>query len=328
MMRLSFSGFGLVLLFMAATPVFAQDINTPLQFSDNDAREAIASALPMLPKLTCGDKQCTPPTPEEFANPPIDVDDARIAMRVGIKSAQLSWCGLDWRSRTYEAMMQMFRYKYKSNMRALALLHTIHTVQYGRIYTNLQVLKTCSPETRTDLDEQNPKIAALDQITSLMQDDVVAKMLSVVLDKLPEAMCSPTKHCAPATAEEKAKPPVSMEQARSVVKAGILSGSAEHCGLDWKRRVFMPALSYYRNKEKMNDRQIAILSILHSIIQGYTATHHKMYSEACTVEARQKLDEKLPKVEAQKKQQPENGNNKNSKSDDVKPSSAAVKPKK
>jgi hypothetical protein len=290
-----------------------------LHFSDNDAREAIASALPMLPKLSCGDKKCAPPTPEEFAKPPIDIDDARIAMRVGTRSAQLSWCGLDWRPRTYEAMMQMFRFRYKKNMRALALVHTIHSVQYGRIYTNLQVLKTCSPETRADLDQQNPKIAAFDALANLTEDGAIKKMLAVVLDKLPEAMCSPKKHCAPATAKEKAKPPVSIEQARGVVKTGILSGSAEHCGLDWQRRVFMPALHHFRKTEKMNDRQIAIVSVLHGIIQGYTATHHKMHSEACTAEARKKLDEKLPKLKTKKsktktktkkEQKTENGKNK------------------
>jgi hypothetical protein len=325
MKRLSFSGLGLVLLFMVVTPAFSQDINTPLHFSDNDAREAIALALPMLPKLSCGDKTCAPPTQEEFANPPIEVDDARIAMRVGTKSAQLSWCGLDWRSRTYEAMMQMFRYRYKNNTRALALLHTIHTLQYGRIYTNLQVLKTCSPETRADLEKQNPKIMAYDSITNLLQDDVVSKMLAVVMDKLPEAMCGPKKHCAPATAAEKAKPPVSIELARGIVKTGILSGSAEHCGLDWKRRVFMPALSYYRKKEKMNDRQIAIISVLHGIIQGYTATHHKMHSEACTDEARRKLDEKLPKLKAKNKKQQKTENDKKR---NKKPSEAASQLKK
>ncbi len=323
-MRLLLSGLGLVLLFMGASPALSQDINTPLHFSDNDARDAIAQALPMLPKLSCGEKKCAAPSPEEFANPPIDVDDARIAMRVGTKSAQLSWCGLDWRSRTYEAMMQMFRYRYKQDMRALALLHTIHSVQYGRIYTNLQVLKTCSEQIRTDLDQQNPKIAAFDALTNLTEDDVIKKMLAVVLDKLPEAMCSSKTRCAPASAKEKAKPPLSIEQARGVVKTGILSGSAEHCGLDWKHRVFLPALHYYRKTEKMNDRQIAIVSVLHGIIQGYTATHHKMHSEACTAEARQKLDEKLPELKVKKKQETKNEKSAEGKT----PTPTAARPKK
>jgi hypothetical protein len=310
---------------MLATPAFSQDINTPLHFSDSDARKAIADALPMLPKLSCGKAKCAPPTPKEMANPPVNIEDARVAMRVGTKSAQLSWCGLDWRPRTYEAMMQVFRYKYKGNARSMALLHTIHSLQYGRIYTNLQVLKTCSAQTRADLDKQNPKIAAFDALANLTEDAVIKKMLAVVLNKLPEAMCGPKKHCAPATAEEKAKPPVSVEQARGVVKTGILSGSAEHCGLDWKRRVFMPALGYYRKTEKMNDRQIAILSVLHGIIQGYTATHHKMHSEACTDEARRKLDEKLPKLKAKNKKQQKTENDKKR---NKKPSEAASQLKK
>jgi hypothetical protein len=327
-MRLSLSGLAVLISFMMATPAFSQDINTPLHFSDQETRKAIADALPMLPKLTCGKTKCAPPTPKEFANPPINIDDARVAMRVGTKSAQLSWCGLDWRPRTYEAMMQVFRYKYRGNPRSMALLHTIHSLQYGRIFTNLQVLKTCSAQTRADLDKQNPKIAAFNTLANLTEDDIVKKMLTVVLNKLPEAMCTPKKHCAPATDAEKAKPPVSLEQARGVVKAGILSGSAEHCGLDWQRRVFLPTLNYYRKKEKMNERQIAIISVLHGIVQGYTATHHKMHDETCTAAMRQELDKKLPKLKAKAKDGKKKGDaNKGGKpAEEKKPSTAEAKP--
>ena len=64
---------------MFAVPVCAQGLRTAPQFSANDAKGAIRQALRMLPKVNCGGKRCAPPTPEEFATPPVRIEDARLA---------------------------------------------------------------------------------------------------------------------------------------------------------------------------------------------------------------------------------------------------------
>lgn len=294
-MRGLFAGFLFAFALVAATPGRCQDINAPLNFSETEVMTAIASALPLLPRINCGNAQCAAPTPDEFSKPPIDVNDARFALRMGTKSAYLNWCGLDWRSRTYEIMMQAFRQKYNGDTRRLALLHMIHSMRQSRDFTNLQVLKTCSAQTRAELDAQNPLIIAAGSMEGLFNDEVVAKMLQVVLDKLPKSMCSGKKRCAPATPEEKAKPPVSVDDARAAMRAGQMSGSAEHCGLEWKKRVFGAMLTHHRKTRKMNERQLAIMSLLHGLTQGYLTAHYKTRGETCSPEMRRDLEEKLAK---------------------------------
>jgi hypothetical protein len=312
-MRSTFQCVLLTLAIMTALPVSAQGINSPPQFSDRDAKGAIMHALRMLPKVNCGGKRCAPPTPEEFATPPVRIEDARLALLTAVRSAQLAWCGLDWQTRTHTFMMRIFAQKYGSNVRAIALLRLIHAVQQGRIYTNLQVLKTCTPRVRAELDEQNPSVVqsfSHQIVEQMLRDDSVKRMLQLVLDRMPQALCGPKKKCAPATPEEKANPPVSVEDARQAMTAGVMSGTAQHCGLDWKRRVFAPMMAYHRKKAKMSDRQLAMMSLLHGSMQGYMLAGYRKRGEACTPKVRADLEKRLsapdgkPKSKAKPKPKP------------------------
>jgi hypothetical protein len=94
------------------------------------------------------------------------------------------------------------------------------------------------------------------------------KLLKLALDNLQKALCGNGQPCAPATASERANPPVTDEQARAIVGAGTISVLAEHCGLDWTRRNFMPMMQYHRQKLKMNRRQMALVGLLHGITMG------------------------------------------------------------
>lgn len=289
-MRVTFVGLFIALLFAAATPAAAQDYRKPPVFAERDVKAAIAEALRAMPSVKCGGEPCPAPTPEEFANPPVQVEEARLAMLTGAKSALLSWCGLDWQSRAYSLMMRAFLARYKPHDRGLQVLKMVHAQQLGRDVTNLQMLKTCSPEIRAQLEAENPSI--IEQATppaeSLLRDEAVSRMLHLVLDRLPEAKCG-KKPCTPATPEEKAKPPVSIEDARLALKTGILSGNAQHCGLDWKEKVFKRLMTRARQKLKMNDRQLAIMGVLHGAMQEYVITSIKARgSEACT--AKKKAD--------------------------------------
>jgi hypothetical protein len=94
------------------------------------------------------------------------------------------------------------------------------------------------------------------------------KLLVIALDNLARARCERGQPCAPATAEERATPPITDDPARVVVEAGSISVIAEHCGLDWQRRNFEPLMKHHRERLRMSERQLALVSLLHGIAMG------------------------------------------------------------
>jgi len=95
------------------------------------------------------------------------------------------------------------------------------------------------------------------------------QLLMIALDNLGRARCEGDQPCAPATAEERATPPITDDQARAVVEAGGISVVAQHCGLDWQRRNFEPLMKHHRARLKMSERQLALVSLLHGITMGF-----------------------------------------------------------
>lgn len=295
--RLLVSGVLLVATAVMQTAT-AQDIRTPPVFGESDVKGAIAEALRAMPQVKCNGAPCAAATPQEFATPPVTMDEARMAMIVGTKSAQLHWCGLEWQGRTYAMMMRSLSRKYQPDDRGLQVLKMIHAQQLGRDYTNLQVLRTCSPETKAELDTENPTVlqeAGTVPIDVMLRDDAVKRMLQLALERINEAMCSEKTHCAPATAEEKTNPPISLELARTAMTAGVLSGSAQHCNMDWKKRVFLPFMAHHRNVAKLNERQFALIGILHGSMQNYMLAGFKQRNEPCTPEMKADLEKKIGK---------------------------------
>ena len=94
------------------------------------------------------------------------------------------------------------------------------------------------------------------------------QLLMIALDNLGRARCEGGQPCAPATVEERATPPITDDQARAVVEAGSISVVAEHCGLDWQRRNFEPLMKHHRERLRMSERQLALVSLLHGITMG------------------------------------------------------------
>jgi hypothetical protein len=94
------------------------------------------------------------------------------------------------------------------------------------------------------------------------------QLLMIALDNLGRARCERGQPCAPATAEERATPPITDDQARAVVETGSISVVAEHCGLDWQRRNFEPLMKHHRERLRMSERQLALISLLHGITMG------------------------------------------------------------
>ncbi|WP_088348006.1 MULTISPECIES: hypothetical protein [Rhodomicrobium] len=288
-------GFLLGILLAMPPRAMAEDGEALPHFTVRDAEAAIQQAMAGLPTMHCGKDPCAAATPEEFAEPPVDADDARVALITGARSARLRWCGLEWKERAFPLMMQGFQQKGIHNIRALAILQLIHTGQFARDYGNLQVLKTCSPETKLALDKANPRVELppwQGTVNNALLDESVAGMLQRILGEIHKSRCGP-ELCASATDEEKAKPPVSIEEARRAMKVGLLSGTAEFCGIDWKARIFYPFMAYHDRTLKMSDRQLAIVSMLHGTMHSFIVDGYKKRGAPCTDQMRESLEKQL-----------------------------------
>jgi hypothetical protein len=281
---------------MALAPIAsAQDTDAPPFFSNRDAEGAIAYALSMLPKMKCGKDPCPAATPEELATPPVEPEDARIALITGTRSARLKWCGLDWEDRTFRAMMRGLQHKGIQDARKLLILQVIHSAQFSKDYTGLQALKTCTDKQRADLDAQLPKFDLPPwqlEVDIKLLDQSVASLLQRVLAEIQKSRCGP-EWCEPATDEEKANPPIGIEDARRAMKVGLLTGTAEFCGLDWQSRIFLPFIAHQHRTLKLSARQIAIVSMLHGTMQGFMVESHKKRGTPCTDQMRQAIEKQL-----------------------------------
>jgi hypothetical protein len=294
-MKLAVKAAMLAALAFLAAPVAAQEGDRIPYISPRDAEMAINRALELLPKAKCGDGPCQAATTEEFVSPPVDLEDARLAMLTGAKSARLKWCGLEWEKRAIVLMMQRFQQKGINSIRNLTILQIIHNDQFGRDYASLQALKTCDGTLKTALDRENPVIELPPwqrTINNALLDTSVADMLRRVLDDIQNARCGDDP-CSPATAEEKANPPVNIEDARQAMKVGLLSGVADFCGLDWKNRIFLPYIAHKRASQNMSVRQLAILATLYSTMQGFMSGSYKKRGQPCTDDMRQALEKHL-----------------------------------
>jgi hypothetical protein len=126
-------------------------------------------------------------------------------------------------------------------------------------------------------------------------DKDVEAVLRLALQNIDKALCENNKPCAPATPEELAHPPLSVTEARSILIQGSTSALAASCGLDYKRS-FVPMMTYYRRQQKMNERSLAIVAMVHGISQGRFASALKKEQAKCSDEMRAKFDAKLPKL--------------------------------
>ena len=123
-------------------------------------------------------------------------------------------------------------------------------------------------------------------------DDHVRGIVLLGLENMPRLKCENRQPCAPATADEKADPPLTIPEGRAVIRRGVLSGIAEHCGLDWQRRNFVPMMAYWRTTVKKSERQLALVGVVHGITRGRPQAIMRSQGP-CTDQARQSVDGQL-----------------------------------
>ena len=117
-------------------------------------------------------------------------------------------------------------------------------------------------------------------------------MLMLALENIQRGRCDGGQPCAAATSEEKTNPPIAIAEARAVISRATLSGVAEHCGLDWQKLNFVPMMTYWRTTLKKNERQMALIGMLHGIMQSQI---QRFVAERgpCTPQMRQDTETRL-----------------------------------
>jgi len=282
-----------ILVFAASAK--AQDPEQMPFFSRSDVREAITRALNSVHRIKCGQEPCAKATTEEFAEPPIDLRDARAALMTGAASARLQWCGVDWRDRTFPLMMMDFQQRGIHDGRVLGMLRLIHNARYSKDHTNLQALRTCSDEVKARLEQTYPKVDLppwQGAVNNALLDREVAHMVQRVLGEIHKSRCG-EKLCKPATEAEKADPPVSIAQARQAMKIGAMSAVAAFCGLDWQNRIYLPFIAHNRHELKLEQRELVIVSMLHGTMHGFILQNYQQHERACSEKMRENLEKRF-----------------------------------
>ncbi len=70
------------------------------------------------------------------------------------------------------------------------------------------------------------------------------------------------------TPGELKSPVIPLEDGERVVNRGILTATAEYCGLDWQRESYSPFMQGERKKKIWSDKQLAYIGLLHGIAQA------------------------------------------------------------
>jgi hypothetical protein len=126
-------------------------------------------------------------------------------------------------------------------------------------------------------------------------DGVVRKMIELGLQNIQRALCDGFNQCAPATPAEFENPPLSVDQARAAIFVGGRSAFVRWCGFDADRRSVLPFMQQLRQSKLYNERQLALIAIIHGIQQSITAEQLKVKG-TCDEATRSKLDAQLPKA--------------------------------
>lgn len=125
-------------------------------------------------------------------------------------------------------------------------------------------------------------------------DDVVRKMVELGLKNIHRALCDGFNQCTPATPAEFENPPVSLDQARAAIAVGGRSAFALWCGFDADRRSVLPFLGQLRRSKQYNERQVALMAVIHGVQQSITSEQLKARGE-CDASMRGRIDSQLPK---------------------------------
>jgi hypothetical protein len=84
---------------------------------DTSRKHLLKLALDNLDKAICVKAKCAPATDEERRNPPLSNAQVKANISVGTLSTLAEHCGLDWKCRNFEPLMQSHRERMKMSER-------------------------------------------------------------------------------------------------------------------------------------------------------------------------------------------------------------------
>jgi hypothetical protein len=137
-------------------------------------------------------------------------------------------------------------------------------------------------------------VASAQPAPQAIPDAVVERMMRLGLQNIHRAVCDGFNACEPTTPDELEHPPITLEQARTALVAGTRTALAHWCGLDGDRRSVLPMTRHLRKVLRFNNRQVALMAVIHGIQQSVTAEQLKTQG-TCDVGTRARLDAQLPK---------------------------------
>jgi len=155
------------------------------------------------------------------------------------------------------------------------------------VLETMQRLKVCLIAVIVIHAQPHPALAVNEQFTEAQARDA----LTLALKNIHRSFCS-EKPCEPATEDELRSPPLSIKDAQKVMTIGLLSGVAERCGLDWSQNFFVPLMWHFRHVVRMNNRQLALIAMLHGMEQG--AAFKLATDDMCTPELKGRLSKSVP----------------------------------
>jgi hypothetical protein len=125
-------------------------------------------------------------------------------------------------------------------------------------------------------------------------EPVVRKMIELGLKNIHRALCDGFNQCAPATPAEFENPPLSLDQARAAILIGGRSAYVRWCGFDADRRSVLPFMQQLRQSKLYNERQLALIAVIHGIQLSIVAEQLKAKG-TCDAATRNRVDAQLPK---------------------------------
>jgi hypothetical protein len=120
------------------------------------------------------------------------------------------------------------------------------------------------------------------------REELMQQALQAALDNIHTVRCG-SDRCAPATAEEKKNPPLSLSETSQVFGRGLFSGGADICQFEWGKRNYEPMMAYWKKQNK-NERQLALIGLVHQIAMQQI---QKQIGNACPPEMKKDVDSKL-----------------------------------
>lgn len=111
-----------------------------------------------------------------------------------------------------------------------------------------------------------------------LPDDQIRQIMQVARDNLHLAKLPDGSTVAPETAAEKGQALIPLASGRRVVEAGLLSGVAVKCGVDWKQSKMPQAISTEKAAVSATPKVSAYIEFLH----GVAMTNAQQQTKECT----------------------------------------------